>query len=51
MLIKKISPKNRENYNDLVQVIENLKKGSTHIPGIETKEIVKLIKSGSQLRM
>ena len=26
MLIKKISPKNRENYNDLVQVIENLKK-------------------------
>jgi superfamily II DNA or RNA helicase len=26
MLIKKISPKNRENYNDLSQVIENLKK-------------------------
>ena len=26
MLIKKISPKNRENYSDLVQVIENLKK-------------------------
>ena len=26
MLSKKISPKNRENYNDLVQVIENLKK-------------------------
>ena len=30
-----------------LQVIENLKKGSTHIPGIETKEIVKLIKSGA----
>jgi superfamily II DNA or RNA helicase len=26
MLIKKISPKNRDNYNDLSQVIENLKK-------------------------
>ena len=25
MLSKKISPKNRENYNDLVQVIENVK--------------------------
>ena len=30
-----------------LQVIENLKKGLTHIPGIETKEIVKLIKSGA----
>jgi len=30
-----------------LQVIENLKKGSTHVPGIETKEIVKLIKSGA----
>jgi superfamily II DNA or RNA helicase len=26
MLIKKISPKNRDNYNDLTQVIENLKR-------------------------
>ena len=26
MLSKKISPKNRENYNDLSQVIENFKK-------------------------
>jgi hypothetical protein len=26
MLSKKISPKNRENYNDIIQVIENLKK-------------------------
>ncbi len=32
-----------------LQVIENLKKGSTHVPGIETKEIVKLIKSGDYL--
>jgi UDP-N-acetyl-D-glucosamine dehydrogenase len=30
-----------------LQVIENLNKGSTHVPGIETKEIVKLIKSGA----
>jgi UDP-N-acetyl-D-glucosamine dehydrogenase len=29
-----------------LQVIENLKKGSTHVPGIETTEIVKLIESG-----
>jgi superfamily II DNA or RNA helicase len=28
MLIKKISPKNRENYNDLSQVIENIKKNT-----------------------
>jgi len=28
MLIKKISPKNRENYNDLSQVIENIKKNN-----------------------
>ena len=26
MLIKKISPKNRENYNDLTQTLENIKK-------------------------
>lgn len=32
-----------------LQVIENLKKGSTHVPGIETKEIIKLIKSGDYL--
>ena len=32
-----------------LQVIENLKVGSTHVPGIETKEIVKLIKSGDYL--
>jgi superfamily II DNA or RNA helicase len=30
MLIKKISPKNRENYNDLSQVIENIKKNNMH---------------------
>jgi UDP-N-acetyl-D-glucosamine dehydrogenase len=30
-----------------LQVIENLKKGLTHVPGIETKEIVKLIKTGA----
>ena len=32
-----------------LQVIENLKKGSTHVPGIETTEIVKLIESGDYL--
>ena len=30
MLIKKISPKNCENYNDISQVIENIKKNNMH---------------------